>query len=303
MLMRIAAEGEEVASSTGSSVVVTLQWDELLVAFSETTKIILVVALLMMIIEFLELKFERKIRGKITERPINQYVIASLLGAIPGCIDAFFIVSLYVHGLVGFGALAAVMLSTAGDEAFIMLAMMPEKALLIFGICATVGVIGGFFADGIAKLLRLKTCRPCEIEIHEQELDFKHFLKKHCYNHIFKKHIPRLFLWIFLTTLTLNFLMEKIPLEQIISGLPKLTLIVSAALIGIIPESGPHLLILILFSKGLIPFSVLLVNTLSQDGHGLLPLLSYSVKDTIRVQIFTTVFSLAVGIILFTIGV
>jgi hypothetical protein len=280
-----------------------LKWDDLLATFSETTKIILIVAFLMVIIEFLELKFKHKIREKITERPINQYAIASLLGAIPGCIDAFFIVSLYVHGLVGFGALAAVMLSTAGDEAFIMLAMIPEEAVLIFGICAIVGVIGGLFADRIAKLLKLKTCRPCEIEIHQEELDFKHFLKKHAYNHIFKKHIPRLFLWIFFTMLTLDFLMEKFALEQIISELPKLALIVSAALIGILPESGPHLLFLILFSKGLIPFSVLLVNTISQDGHGLLPLLSYSVKDTIHVQIFTTLFSLAVGIILFIIGV
>ena len=92
-------------------------------------------------------------------------------------------------------------------------------------------------------------------------------------------------------------------MDTIISGLPKLALIVFAALIGILPESGPHLLFLLLFSRGLVPFSVLLVNTISQDGHGLLPLLSYSVKDTIYVQILTTAFSLAVGIILYLIGV
>ena len=65
---------------------------------------ILIVALLMIIIEFAELKFKGKIREKITKKPINQYVIASFMGAIPGCIDAFFVVSLYVHGLVSFGA-------------------------------------------------------------------------------------------------------------------------------------------------------------------------------------------------------
>jgi len=63
------------------------------------------------------------------------------------------------------------------------------------------------------------------------------------------------------------------------------------------------LFFLVLFSEGLIPFSVLLVNTISQDGHGLLPLLSYSVKDTIYVQIFTTLFALAVGIVLYMMGV
>ncbi|NIR86982.1 selenocysteine protein [Candidatus Bathyarchaeota archaeon] len=278
-------------------------WNEIVTTFLETMKIILMVALLMIIIEFLELKFEDKIREKITKRTLNQFVIASLLGGIPGCIDAFFIVSLYVHGLVGFGALTAAMLSTAGDEAFIMLAMIPQTALLIFAISVILGIVGGFFADKIAKAIKLKTCQPCEIEIHEEELDLKHFLKEHVYGHILKRHIPKLFLWIFLTMLAINLLMENFDLEPIIEGLPVFLLIVFAALIGIIPESGPHLFFLVLFSRGLIPFSVLLVNTISQDGHGLLPLLSYSVKDTIYVQIFTTLFALAVGIVLFSIGV
>ncbi len=278
-------------------------WNVILATLSETLKIILMVTLLMFIIEFLELKFKNKIQEKITKSPINQYVIASLLGAVPGCIDAFFVVSLYVHGLVGFGALTAVMLSTAGDEAFIMLAMIPETALIIFAICIPLGIIGGFFADKIARLVKLKTCQPCEIEIHEKELNFKHFLKEHAYKHILKKHIPKLFLWIFFTMLAIDLLIKNFDLGIIVSGLPKLALIVFAALIGIIPESGPHLLFLVLFSEGLIPFSVLLVNTISQDGHGLLPLLSYSVKDTIYVQIFTTLFALAVGIALFLIGV
>jgi len=277
-------------------------WNEILATLSETMKIILMVTLLMIVVEFLELKFKDKIREKITRRPINQYVTASLLGAIPGCIDAFFVVSLYAHGLVGFGALTAVMLSTAGDEAFIMLTIVPETALLIFAICAILGILGGFFADKIAKLVGLKTCQPCEIEIHEEELDFKHFLKEHVYTHILKKHIPKLFLWIFFTMLTIDFLMTNFELELIISSLPALSLIVFAALIGIIPESGPHLLFLVLFSRGFIPLSVLLVNTISQDGHGLLPLLSHSIKDTIYVQIFTTSFALAVGIVLYLIG-
>jgi len=278
-------------------------WNEITSTFLETMKIIFMVTLLMIIIEFLQLKFKDKIREKITKKPINQYAIASLLGAIPGCIDAFFIVSLYTHGLVGFGALVAVMLSTAGDEAFIMLTMIPETALLIFAICVMVGIVGGFLADKIVNRIKLKTGQPCEIEIHEEEFNFRHFLKDHVYAHILKKHIPKLFLWIFFTLLVVDFLMKNFALESIVLGLPAFSLVVLAALIGIIPESGPHLFFLVLFSKGWIPFSVLLVNTISQDGHGLLPLLSYSVKDTIYVQIFTTLFALAVGIVLYMMGV
>lgn len=276
--------------------------EKVISTFIESLKIILMVTLLMVLIEFLELRFKDKIRGLITRKPMNQYVIASLLGAIPGCIDAFFIVSLYAHGLVGFGALTAVMLSTAGDEAFVMLAMVPNAALLIFAICVILGVIGGFFADKIAGAVNLKTCQPCAIEVHDVTLDFTHFIREHIYSHILKKHIPKMFLWIFSTLLIVEYLMARFDLASTVSGLPAFALIILAALVGIIPESGPHLFFLILYSRGLIPFSVLLVNTLSQDGHGLLPLLSYSVKDTIYVQVFTTSFSLIVGLLLFLIG-
>jgi len=277
-------------------------WDSIVTTLLETLKIISMVTLIMIVIEFLELKFEKGIQEKITRKPVNQYAIASLLGAIPGCADAFFIVSLYSHGIVGFGALVAVMLSTAGDEAFVMLSMIPEEALLIFVLCAIFGLIGGFIADRVVKWLKIETSQPCAIEFHKEEFNTKHFFKEHVYDHILKKHIPKLFLWIFLTMIVVNFLVNNFNLEPFISNLPELFLIIIAALLGIIPESGPHLLLLILYSKGLVPFSVLLVNTLSQDGHGLLPLLSYSLKDTIYVQIFTTIFSIIIGVMLYFIG-
>jgi len=276
-------------------------WNMILNNFLMTVKIIVMVTILLIVIEYLELKYTRKIREKLSGRPINQYVIASLLGAVPGCMDAFLIVSLYIHGLVSFGALVAVMLSTAGDEAFIMLAMAPEAALKIFAITIVLGIIGGFLADKTIKRLKIKTCEHCKIEIHEEQAG-SHFLKEHVYGHIIKKHIPRLFLWIFVPLTLVEFLIQNFDFASLISGMPVLALIVFAALVGIIPESGPHIIFLIMYSKGLIPFSVLLVSTLSQDGHGLLPLLSHTVKDTLYVQIFTTTFSMAIGIILLVMG-
>ncbi|MFC1803865.1 putative manganese transporter, partial [Thermoproteota archaeon] len=235
-------------------------------------------------------------------KPINQYVMASLLGAIPGCMDAFLVVSLYIHGLVGFGALTSVMLSTAGDEAFIMLAMVPEAALKIFAITILLGIIGGFLADKAIKRLKIKTCDHCLIEIHEKQTS-THFLKEHIFEHILKKHIPKLFLWILVPLTVVELLIQNFDFASLISRLPMFTLIIFAALVGIIPESGPHMIFLILYSKGLVPFSVLLVSTLSQDGHGLLPLLSHTIKDTAYIQIFTTGFSLVIGIILIIFGV
>jgi hypothetical protein len=50
-------------------------------------------------------------------------------------------------------ASVAVMLSTAGDEAFFMLTMVPETALKIFAITMFLGILGGFLADKFAEYL------------------------------------------------------------------------------------------------------------------------------------------------------
>jgi hypothetical protein len=75
-----------------------------------------------------------------------------------------------------------------------------------------------------------------------------------------------------------------------------------AGLVAIIPESGPHLMFVMMFSRGLIPFSVLLTSSVVQDGHGILPLLSYAVKDTLLIKLFNLVIGLGLGAILFCLG-
>ncbi|MBA3064682.1 selenocysteine protein [Candidatus Woesearchaeota archaeon] len=273
----------------------------------ETLKIILIIFVLMVIVEFFELKYRDKINNSITKKPLRQYTLSSLLGVTPGCFGAFFIVSSYAHGIVGFGALVAVMVATAGDEAFVMLAKIPGTALLIFFICLVLGIIAGFLADKIIKKTKLKISKPCEIEIHKkQDLQgksfFRHFLKKHIYGHIIKEHIPRLFMWLFFTMLIINFLMLRFDLGSILPQ-NKLALILIAALVGIIPVSGPHIIFVLLFAQGIIPFSVLLVSSIVQDGHGMLPLLSHSVKDAFYVKIFNVIFGLGIGLILLAVGI
>jgi len=273
-------------------------WEILL----ETLKIILIVAALMTAVEWLQIRFKDKIERAVTKNKKNQIVSSSLLGAVPGCVTAFFVVNMYSHGIVGFGGLAAVMLATAGDEAFVMLAMIPEAAILIFGACIAVGIAGGFIADRVAKKIKLKRAEPCPIIIHAEESKAGHFFREHVYRHVIKKHIPKLFLWIFFTLLILQILTQQFDLAAI---LPKnvLLIIILAALVGIIPESGPHLIFLTLFAQGMVPFSVLLTSSLVQDGHGLLPLLSYSVRDTINVKLFNVGMGLLFGLALFLIGV
>ena len=129
----------------------------------------------------------------------------------------------------------------------------------------------------------------------------EHYLHSHIWEHIIKKHILRVFLWSFAALLFVHWGLSYWNIGLLVKQNMWLVLIISA-LISIIPESGPHLVFVMMFSQGLIPFSVLFTSSFVQDGHGMLPLLSYSVKDAILVKVFNLVFGLSVGAILYIIG-
>ena len=78
-----------------------------------------------------------------------QIPIAGFLGAIPGCGGAIIVVTQYLQGNITFGCLVAVLTSTMGDAAFLILAKQPINALLIFSICMIVGIITGFVVNYI----------------------------------------------------------------------------------------------------------------------------------------------------------
>ncbi len=124
----------------------------------------------------------------------------------------------------------------------------------------------------------------------------EHFLKKHLWDHIVKMHIPRIFLWTFATLLIFAILMNYLDINSWISDNMLLVLIV-AVIVGIIPESGPHLIFITLFVEGSIPLSILLASSISQDGHGMLPLLAESKRGFLSVKIINIIFALIVGII------
>ena len=57
-----------------------------------------------------------------------------------------------------------------------------------------------------------------------------------------------------------------------------------------------------MYAKGVVPFSVLFTASFIQDGHGMLPMLSYSLKDSVLIKVFNLVFGLGIGGTLFMMG-
>ena len=59
-------------------------------------------------------------------------ILCSVLGALPGCGGAIVVVTQYIQGRVSFGSLVAVLTSTMGDAAFLLLSKEPSQGLLVF---------------------------------------------------------------------------------------------------------------------------------------------------------------------------
>ena len=106
-----------------------------------------------------------------------------------------------------------------------------------------------------------------------------HFVVHHLIDHVLKKHFLKIFLWVAGTLILISLLLHNFDVGLWIYNNMFFILII-AVLLGIIPQSGPHLIFVVLFIQGVIPFSILLASSIVQDGHGSLPLLAESKKSS-----------------------
>jgi len=277
--------------------------DTILRLITESIKISLLVAVMMILVDLLNVLTKQKLESFFKNaKKYRQYVFSSLIGTTPGCIGGFTNVSLYIHGLISFGALAGSMIAVSGDEAFVMLAMFPKDAVILFAILFVIGIFSGWFIDFIVTKYKIPTCENCkEMVIHNKEKSFRHYFKDHIYGHIIKKHLWKTALWTFGALAVVEFGLQYLHLEEFTSQY-KIVFLIFGALVGLIPESGPHLIFVSLFAQGLVPFSVLLTSSIVQDGHGMLPMLSYSLKDSIKLKVFNFSIGIIIGLIFYTFG-
>lgn len=318
------------------------------------------VFVMMLVIEYIHVQTRGDWQEKLTESRWGQYLLAAVLGAIPGCLGPFTVVALYAHNTVGFGALVASMIATSGDEAYVMLSMFPGKAVVIFLLLLPIGLITGWLTDIVfrrSRLVResfdhqmvLHDEEYCECFIADQVLPQlrnltlqrglllgilllflaglvtggigperwnwirvtlllsgafglfvvttvpEHFLEEHLWEHVVKRHLPRIFAWTFGALLVINLLTLYLDLQALIQANQLMVLLV-AVLVGIIPESGPHMLFVTLFAQGSLPFSILLASSIVQDGHGTLPLLAVSSRAFLWLKSINVLIGIIVGV-------
>ncbi len=317
------------------------------------------VLIMMLLIEYINVQTQGRWKHLLKTYPWSQYVLSALLGALPGCLGAFTIVSLYTHRAVSFGALVTVMIATSGDEAFVMFSLFPVDAVLLTLLIFVIGMAAGYVVDAVwrhppplADVHELTVheesichCFPRE-KLRDQLLhpslprlifvllfavilalllggysgmamwQWKHitftlitafllfvlatvpdhFLEEHLWRHILRQHLPRIFLWTFGALFLLQFVEGYIDVGAWVDTNPILVMTV-AVLVGIVPESGPHLVFATMYAQGTLPFGILLANSVVQDGHGMLPLLATSRRVFVITKLINTGVGLLVGII------
>ena len=122
-----------------------------------------------------------------------------------------------------------------------------------------------------------------------------HFVEEHLWEHIVCHHLPSIFLWTFGTILVIGLLMSYFDITSWISDNTILMILLAAA-IGIIPESGPHLVFVSLYATGVVPLPVLLASCISQDGHASLPLLAESRGSFLKAKLINVFVAIVIGL-------
>lgn len=129
----------------------------------------------------------------------------------------------------------------------------------------------------------------------------EHFVKEHLWHHVIRKHALKTFLWTAGALAVITVGMQYVDIGNWLKD-NTYYLLILAALVGMIPESGPHMVFISLFAGGYVPFSVLLASSMSQDGHTSLPLLASSTRSFFIAKAINAVFAIAIGSVFYILG-
>lgn len=400
-------------------------------AESSFIQVTVFVGAVLLLFGYINFKLSGKFVEKIEKSKKIQPIIGSILGVIPGCGSAIFVMPLFPKGTVSFGTIIATLIATMGDSAFVLMSVAPFQYLLLSIISFVLAIITGYIVDYFKigdKLLEKVQFKKMEKHKIQTEKDKSHALQSlesgrayedlthighsegdeidYLLHHSIKGHqshdtlgykfthsayivfwiiisiglilgildlfqvdineiiIPNLgtilgvtgtllsvimmimsrkFIqddtheeselktlnlketiihnaqetafvgtWVFLAYLAYELFVLGLGSGNYLAGESIMTSFLSqtgftavliGVLVGVIPGCGPQIILVTLFTRGLIPFSALLANAISQDGDALFPLIAIDKRSSIWATVFTTIPALVVGIIAYIIEI
>jgi hypothetical protein len=112
-----------------------------------------------LLFSLVQYRFDGRLTEWLKRNERAQPLVGALLGLTPGCGGAIIAMPLYIRGTVSFGTVVAALAATAGDAAFVILALAPEAALYAYGLAFVSAVLFGYAIDlwglGVGRVDRM----------------------------------------------------------------------------------------------------------------------------------------------------
>ena len=272
----------------------------------DTLKMLPFLAVAFLILEYAETKLEEKSSAVIQKAGKLGPLASGLLGLIPQCGFSVIGSNFYAKRIITLGSLIAIYLSTS-DEALLVMLTKPERILdilLVMGIKLAIAVAAGYIIDLIIrkKAEKDEECHHCHH--HGDSCDDEELIgEEHCCSHTDWKAIVKctlkrtvsVFGFLFAASFLLSYIIELIGearLQEIMLAdsvfQPLLT-----ALIGLVPNCAPSVILAELYIEGAISLGSVVSGLCTGAGVGLLVL--FRVNRGVKSNIGITALLFGIG--------
>ena len=266
-------------------------------AVKDSVKLLPFLLITYILMEYIEHKMTDKSKSAIEKAGKFGPIIGGVVGAVPQCGFSVSATNLFSSRVITLGTLIAVYLSTSDEMIPVLLSESISFSiilkLILIKVC--IGMIAGLIIDFVLRKFS-KNEENKIAEICEEE-------GCHCENGILKsaiKHTVNIFIYIFITTIILNIIIELVGEERLGSLILNKKIIgaIIAGIIGLIPNCASSVIITQLYAKGLITAGALLAGLLVGAGLGLLVLFktNKNIKQNMKIIILLYFIGIVCGI-------
>ena len=283
-------------------------------ALLDTLKIVPIIFVAYVIIEYFETQEAKNARLKKALQSRFSPLFGSLIGVIPQCGFSVVATKLYQNGYIYLGTLLAVYFATSDEAIPILFSYAltnPElglKLLLLISIKVVYGTVIGFVINFIVK----KFARAEQLEIQEavDEQDHDHGCCGHDISEKrngFKQfivhpaiHSLKISLYIFIVNVALGWIIDVAIGEEVFYNALKQSIYIQplvSVFIGFIPNCASSVFLSELFASGALSFSATLAGLTANSGLGLIVLLKdrKNIKSTLKIMALIFVLCIALG--------
>lgn len=251
----------------------------------DTLKMLPFLAIAFLILEYTEAKLEEKSSAVIQKAGRLGPIAGGLLGLVPQCGFSVIGSNFYAKRIITLGTLIAIYLSTS-DEALLVMLTKPERIvdiLLVMAIKLAVAIFAGYIIDLVIRkrATNSEECHHCHH--HDDSCEDEELIgEEHCCSHtdwgaIIKctlKRTASVFAFLYIASFLLAYIIELIGearLQEIMLTESPLQPLLTA-LIGLIPNCAPSVILSELYIEGAISMGSVISGLCTGAGVGLLVL-------------------------------